>query len=384
MKKTMVATLVTTTMAPLAYAQSSVTLYGVVTTSLQYVNRMQNTSAGVLAPGSGSTLQMNSSGIAQSRFGLRGVEDLGGGLKSLFVLENQFNTDNGQLGGGLLFGRQAFVGLQNAYGRLTFGRQYTSNFLTMGSFTPVAYAPEFESVVGISGPNFRENNMAQYQGVFGPITATGHWSFGERTGTFAAGSAYGVGVSYLNDVFGFALGYDEVKTVNTAQAAGNSTSNDYGRDMRATVAGSYMLGPVKLVVGYRWGNSVAPSTGTPSLLPHRDNMYWAGVNWYATAALKLTLAYYYDDIKDATVGGVHVNPKNPQQYLALADYNHSKRTDVFLGVMYARNASLNWDNITYLPNGQSVGYSPATSQVYYKTPTSSGQLGVSMGMRHVF
>ncbi|HBO79712.1 MAG TPA: porin, partial [Cupriavidus sp.] len=70
-------------------------------------------------------------------------------------------------------------------------------------------------------------------------------------GTFSAGSAYGVGVSYLNDVFGVALGYDEVKTLNTAQVAGNSTSNDYGRDMRATVAASYMLGPVKLVAGYR-------------------------------------------------------------------------------------------------------------------------------------
>ena len=65
MKKMMVATLATATMAPFAHAQSSVTLYGVVTTSLQYVNRMQNTSGGVLAPGSGSTFQMNSSGIAQ-------------------------------------------------------------------------------------------------------------------------------------------------------------------------------------------------------------------------------------------------------------------------------------------------------------------------------
>ena len=106
----------------------------------------------------------------------------------------------------------------------------------MGSFTPVAYAPEFEPVVGIAGPNFRENNVVQYQGTFGPLTAMAHWSFGERAGTFATGSAYGVGLSYANGPFGVAAAYDEVKTLNTAQAAGTSGSNDYGRDMRAMPA----------------------------------------------------------------------------------------------------------------------------------------------------
>lgn len=117
MKKTLFAAIAGGLLAQGAQAQSSVTLYGVVTTSIQYVNHVQNTNNGVLAPGSGSDVFMNSSGIAQSRFGLRGIEDLGGGLQSLFVLENQFNTDNGQMGnGGLLFGRQAYLGLQNQWG----------------------------------------------------------------------------------------------------------------------------------------------------------------------------------------------------------------------------------------------------------------------------
>ncbi|MHA7682576.1 porin [Cupriavidus sp. PET2-C1] len=367
-----------------AYAQSSVTLYGVVTASMQYVNHAQNVTNGVLAPGSGSQYLMNSSGIAQSRFGLRGVEDLGGGLQSLFVLESQFNTDNGQLGGGLLFGRQAFVGLKGGYGRVTFGRQYTSSFLTMGNFMPAAYAPEFEPVVGFAGPNFRESNMVQYQGQFGGVSLNTHWSLGERSGSLAAGSAYGIGASYFSDGFGLGVAYDEVKTLNTAQATGASGSNDYGRDMRAAIGASYMLGKVKLMGGYRWGNSVAPATGTPTLLPHRDDMYWLGLNWEATSALRLALAYYYDDIKQATIAGTKVKPQNPQQYLALADYSISKRTDFFAAAMYARNASLNWDNIAYLPNGQSVGYLPSTAQTYYKTPGASGQLGISLGIRTIF
>jgi predicted porin len=145
-----------------------VTLYGVVTTSIQYVNHVQNTNNGVLAPGSGSDVFMNSSGIAQSRFGLRGIEDLGGGLKSLFVLENQFNTDNGRWATAACCSAARPCGPAEPVGKLTFGRQYTSAFLIMGSFTPVAYAPEFEPVVGIAGANFRENNMVQYQGTFGP------------------------------------------------------------------------------------------------------------------------------------------------------------------------------------------------------------------------
>ncbi|USE78000.1 porin [Cupriavidus gilardii] len=372
-------------MAQGAHAQSSVTLYGVVTASVQYVNNSQNVSGGVLAPGSGSRTMLNSSGIAQSRFGLRGTEELGGGTQALFVLENQFNTDDGRMGQNAMFGRQAFVGLKNdKLGRITFGRQYTSSFLALGSFTPVAYAPEFEPVVGMAGPNFRENNMVQYHGKFGPLSLHTHWSFGERAGSLAAGSAYGIGVSYYTNGFGVAAAYDEVKTLNAAQAAGASSSGDYGRDMRAFLAGSYEVGAFKFVAGYRWGNSVAPGDGTPTLLPHRDDMYWAGVHWQTTPALRLSLAWYYDDIKRADIGGASVNPANPQQYLALADYRLTKRTDLFAGVMYARNASLNWDNIGYLPNGQSVGYAPATSQVYYKRPDAKGQLGISLGIRTIF
>ncbi|QQE08639.1 porin [Cupriavidus sp. ISTL7] len=372
-------------MAQGAHAQSSVTLYGVVTASVQYVNNSQNVSGGVLAPGGGSRTMLNSSGIAQSRFGLRGTEELGGGTQALFVLENQFNTDDGRMGQNAIFGRQAFVGLKNdKLGRITFGRQYTSSFLALGSFTPVAYAPEFEPVVGMAGPNFRENNMVQYHGKFGPLSLHTHWSFGERAGSLAAGSAYGIGVSYYTNGFGVAAAYDEVKTLNAAQAAGASSSGDYGRDMRAFLAGSYEIGAFKFVAGYRWGNSVAPGEGTPTLLPHRDDMYWAGVHWQTTPALRLSLAWYYDDIKRADIGGASVNPANPQQYLALADYRLTKRTDLFAGVMYARNASLNWDNIGYLPNGQSVGYAPATSQVYYKRPDAKGQLGISLGIRTIF
>ncbi|WP_179405329.1 porin [Burkholderia guangdongensis] len=375
-----------TALAGGAHAQSSVTLYGMTTVDLQFVNHVQNVVNGVKVAGSGSELQMSPSGIAQSRFGLRGNEDLGGGYSAIFTLENQFNTNNGQLGnGGLLFGRQAFVGLGSQYGKITFGRQYTSSFVALADYTPLYYSPEFEPVVAMSGPSFRENSMVKYEGQFGPLLATAHWSFGGRAGSFGAGSGYGAGLSYSAGAFGIGLGFDNVNNLSAQEFVGASGGNDYGRDMRAFVGLRYTYQTLKFVAGYRWGNTLAPSSGSPLYPPHQDDMVWAGINWTATPAAHFIVGYYYDDIRHATLNGTVVKPKPLQQYVAIADYSLSKATDLYASAMYSRNASLNWDNVGYLPNGQSVGYYlPSGAQTYYMTPGSSGQLGLSVGIRHVF
>jgi predicted porin len=102
-----------------AYAQSSVTLYGIVDSGIAYV-----TNAGTSGGKNRGSAQMISGGEANDRFGFKGIEDLGGGLKAVFQLENGFSVANGTLQqGGRLFGRQAFVGLQTPYGTVTLGRQ---------------------------------------------------------------------------------------------------------------------------------------------------------------------------------------------------------------------------------------------------------------------
>ena len=98
----------------IGHAQSSVTLYGILDAGITYVN---NTG--------GSHVVKFDDGVAYgNRFGLKGTEDLGGGLKAVFTLESGFHLGNGQLGfGGAEFGRQAYVGLQNDWGTLSFGNQ---------------------------------------------------------------------------------------------------------------------------------------------------------------------------------------------------------------------------------------------------------------------
>jgi general bacterial porin, GBP family len=105
-----------------AHAQSSVTLYGLIDAGLMYTNNVKKGGS------EGALVQATSGNINGSRFGLRGAEDLGGGLQAIFVLENGYNVQNGKLGqNGRLFGRQAFVGLSNKeYGAVTLGRQYDS------------------------------------------------------------------------------------------------------------------------------------------------------------------------------------------------------------------------------------------------------------------
>src|ERR1700739_2517468 len=117
MKKSLVALAALGAFACGAHAQSSVTLYGIVDEGFNI-----NTNAG------GKHLYNLSSGVLQgSRWGLRGTEDLGGGLSAIFVLENGFDVNTGKLGqGGLMFGRQAYVGLSSRYGTVTLGRQYDS------------------------------------------------------------------------------------------------------------------------------------------------------------------------------------------------------------------------------------------------------------------
>jgi general bacterial porin, GBP family len=103
----------------IAHAQSSVTLYGFIDEGFQYTSNV-----------GGHSLYALASGVQQqgSRWGLKGQEDLGGGLSALFLLENGFDLNNGSaLPNGQMFGRQAYVGItSDKLGGLTFGRQYDS------------------------------------------------------------------------------------------------------------------------------------------------------------------------------------------------------------------------------------------------------------------
>ncbi len=106
-----------------ALAQTNVTIYGLIDTGI--VHETGNVA--------GSVTKVTSGMSNGSRIGFKGSENLGDGLSVIFLLESGYQVDTGAMGqGGLLFGRQAYVGLKSVdKGTVTLGRQYTPQYNTL-------------------------------------------------------------------------------------------------------------------------------------------------------------------------------------------------------------------------------------------------------------
>ncbi|KAA0179180.1 MULTISPECIES: porin [Cupriavidus] len=347
-----------------AYAQSSVTLYGVVDAGIEY-----NNNAG---PNGDNLFRMQSGGQSGSRWGLRGVEDLGGGLKGLFVLESGFDIDTGRSGqDNRLFGRAAYVGLQNQFGTLTLGRQQTVMYDFGLQFDPMAIAPRY-SITSIA-PEFqsRADNTVKYVGKFGGLTASAMYSFRnegqEEAGAFRRGQEYGALLSYAAGPFAVGAAYDETHgtTVAVPGAPAGTVVDASGRRIRrATVAGSYAFGPAKAFVGYRWAKAAdgAVLPGAPSVDNSTSNLYWAGLAYQLTPAFSVTGAAYYQDFRRTGA--------DPWQFALTGDYALSKRTDIYASVSYALNKDGSQLGV--------AGYGPANVQA------DKDQIGAIVGVRHKF
>ena len=112
-------------------AQGSVTLYGIVDTALEWVNADANrafANAGDTAGGATRLIAGQPGNAKGSRLGLRGAEDLGGGLRAIFAIEHRYNLDTGEQSNPAFWNGQAWVGLEGRWGRLSAGRQYTPMF----------------------------------------------------------------------------------------------------------------------------------------------------------------------------------------------------------------------------------------------------------------
>lgn len=156
-----------------AHAQSSVTLYGVMETGLRYSTNND-------ADGHGKA-EMAGGYYSGSRFGIRGSEDLGNGLKAVFHLVSGFAPDTGVgstndmgLGGykpttpatSRLFGRQAYVGLEGGFGSLTFGRQENLVFNTAGQYDALSIGNLGATAWHVTATGVRIDNSVKYVGDF--------------------------------------------------------------------------------------------------------------------------------------------------------------------------------------------------------------------------
>lgn len=139
---------------PSAHAQSSVTLYGVIDTSIELTNA-----------GRGTTLRMDSGADTGSRYGLRGVEDIGGGTHINFQLENGFYSNSGAAFDTTReFSRQAWIGVSNeAWGEIKVGRQHSPVYIpVVGRFDSFNDATLASALNNFQTITVRNDNAISY------------------------------------------------------------------------------------------------------------------------------------------------------------------------------------------------------------------------------
>jgi predicted porin len=384
--KKILATATLAAIAGTAHAQSSVTLYGLIDAGVTYVNHSR-TSTG----GSGKLFKYDD-GVAQaSRWGLRGTEDLGGGLKAIFVLENGFSTANGTAAqGGAMFGRQAYVGLtQNGIGSVTFGRQYSfstdylSNYATGGQTVAGNYGYHVSDVDQLTSS--RINNAVKFSSAnYAGLTFGGMYGFSNQAGAFAgapgtvaaptggSSRAYSFGANYAAGPFGLGAAYTDIRFPSQAVPAFSTTLANVTpatvRDLRTFgVGGRYLFGGATLWALWTNTRLEALTTATTTY-----NVYEAGGKYAFTPALTGSLAYTYTKLSNAFKG--HWNTID-----ASVDYALSKRTDVYVLGIYQKASGSNGGT----PLQAQIGDSTST---YINTSGSgsTSQVAARVGIRHKF
>lgn len=376
--------------ACVAHAQSAVTLYGIVDEGFNI-----NTNAG------GNHLYNLSSGVMQgSRWGLRGAEDLGGGLKALFVLENGFDVNTGKLGqGGLQFGRQAYVGLSNAFGTVTLGRQYDALVDNVGPFEAGVqwggYIAAHPGDLDNFNNTYRTNNTVKFtSATYAGLRFTGTYSFGGVAGDFTQNQIWSIGGSYNNGPLMLGAGYLNARTPSNAGGLfGNSTASAAAATVTTPVysaytsantyqsigaGGAYTFGAA--TIGITYSNIRFMDLGSNGTTAYRRgetavfNNVEANFKYQVTPALLLGVAFDYTHGSDValTNGTSNAGAKYYQGTVG-ADYFLSKRTDVyFVGVF--QQAS-----------GTDSRNAPAVAAINGLTPSSNNrQLTARVGIRHKF
>jgi len=402
MKKSLFALAALGAFASAAHAQSSVTLYGILdvavgTVSNQYgidptfpasVNPYTATKATT------STTGMFNGGIQDSRWGLKGSEDLGGGMKANFQLESGLNLPTGQLNNaagalvaanqsgnaantvnnaanssldGQLFNRTAWVGLSDSkLGEIRVGKTYNFIYDTVVAFDPVQAAQLF-SPIGFSGTvgggggaseKTRLDNSMTYTNKIGPVTVGAQYQFGTGiNGSNTVGSSYGFMLGYETGPFAIQANY--FNAVDALTAGYSATANDVALKNQNLstymVAAKYKVTPEATVkAGYEsiqvtaatdalttamvpsyFGYAVAGTTIANAVSPgvtKTVNVYWLGGDYQITSALNLSVGYYDVSTPGWAASGADASSGDISTVSALLDYSFSKRSDVYAGI----------------------------------------------------
>lgn len=341
-----------------AYAQSSVTIYGIM-------------DAGIVAErgGKNGNVTKVSSGVANaSRIGFKGNEDLGGGLSAVFQLETGIKGDTGELDNtnNQLFNRQAFVGLSSkSAGTLTLGRQYTpwyNAFVQVGDPFQAGLSGSAKNLFPGNGINVRNSNSVVYKTPdFNGVQAELFYGFGEQKES-STGRQLGVSIGYQNGPFNARLAYNNRN--NDAVVNNVVQGKDIGHNTLLAVNYDFKVAKAYFMYGTNKGlNSVAYPNATAytatAVAPSTDSRNWLlGATVPVSAAGSLVASW--SSVDDKTFN------RDADQYAIGYLHSLSKRTT------------------TYLSYGKIKNKNGASFTVGNNAEVGSGDAAYNVGIRHTF
>ncbi|MBT3066522.1 porin [Rhodoferax sp. U11-2br] len=311
MKKSLIA-LAVLAASGAAMAQSTVTVYGIA-----------DVWVGSEKTGDVRDSKVGSGGVSGSRWGIKGTEDLGGGLKANFLLEQGFSIDSGaagtndsQPGVAQAFSRQSYVGLSGGFGEVKLGKVWTAYDDVQGSSDAVfdsALSPMNKVFISTSNYNSNPANTIYYATPsFGGFAGAVSYSLGENKGTPAGTDATSItafNVTYGAGPLALQLGY---------QVEDGKTAND---QKFTRLGGTYDLGVAKLYANYGKVSNVGNAVDRDA------SEYQIGADFPVSSALTLSASYAKSD--DSNPAGVYEATR--KGYGVGAAYSLSKRTTVYGG-----------------------------------------------------
>jgi predicted porin len=386
-----------------ASSQSELNVYGILDVGVAQMTNAGNFSSqfvtGAVPTGNGTNARigtvrgMMNGGESQSRWGIKGSEDLGGGNKAFFRLESAFSLGTGsvatsglagggnKVGGvnngamiadtalnGQLFNRMALVGLSNTdLGAVTFGRQYSLQLEIIGStngYDPVnaqMFSPiNFSGSYGGGGvtDNSRVDNAIKYAKKFGNFNVNAMYGMGGMAGATTARSNAQANVGYEGDAFGVQLAMQQANdtTAITANASPNTVNAQYVNLTSYLAALRYQVTePFSLKAGYERMQISAPGnygadqgigqiygynvgTATPFTGQKNINVYWLGANYQVSSAVKASVGFYdavtpaWNNAAGNTGTGANADATD-KYYSAMVEYYLSKKTNLYAAFM---------------------------------------------------
>jgi general bacterial porin, GBP family len=357
-----------------AHAQSNVTLFGLMDLGVE-----------AAWAGNGRVLRLQSGQWFGSRLGVRGTEDLGDGLSALFVLEagitadvgagTQFGTNTG-VGG--FWDRQAYLGLQGRFGRLTAGRHYSLTDTVKGTVEPFVNGTSADtSPIRALNPSRTDNSIIySTPTLVGGLTAGLMISSGNEYGDTAttsgrSGREASISLAYVNGPLYVATAYDMLY----GNAALTPNRSAVQKIKSWIVGATYDFTVVKMHAWVNGQKADAVGSGADTLIP-RDTFAWAlGATIPVSDLGKLRVAYAARNDKTAL-------DRDASKWGLGYFYDLSKRTTLYTA--YSKLTNVDRFAASGAPDGAGISLGSGAAAGIALADRNADPRSFNLGVRHSF